>query len=187
MVKNIIVKLFLLIKFDIVIARIQDFNAQLKAKRIGLATHQKLNFIPQGGFDFEIMGPLNKFKIAPTSHIKSGTYIECSGGVEIGQYVHSGRGLTIFSSNHNWRSTEYLPYDSKDILKPVVIGDAVWIGANVTILPGVTIGDAAVIAAGAVVAHDVEFGDVVGGNPAKVIAQRDKELTKQLFAENKLI
>ncbi|HBY86119.1 MAG TPA: acyltransferase [Colwellia sp.] len=174
-------------KIDLLVPRVLNLLAQGKALRIGNATNQKLNFIPQGSFDFEIMGPLNKFKIAPTSHIKSGTYIECSGGVKIGNNVHIGRGLTIFSSNHNWRSTEYLPYDSKDILKPVVIGDAVWIGANVTILPGVIIGDAAVIAAGSVVAHDVDFGAVVGGNPAKVIARRDKELTKRLLAGNKLI
>ena len=102
------------------------FNAQLKAKRIGLATDQTLNFIPQGNFDFEIMGPLNKFRISPTSHIKSGTYIECSGGVDIGAYFHTGRGLTIFSATHNWKSSEAIPYDSKVIIDPVIIKNFVW-------------------------------------------------------------
>jgi acetyltransferase-like isoleucine patch superfamily enzyme len=185
--KNIIFKFFLFIKVDLLVARFQSFIAQLKALRISKITNQQLNFIPQGGFDFEILGPLNKFRIAPTSHIKSGTYIECSGGVEIGSYCHVGRGLTIFSSNHNWRTTACLPYDDVSILKPVLIGNGVWIGANVTILPGVSIGDAAIIAAGAVVADDVELGTVVGGNPAKVIAMRDIELTKQLLNEEKFM
>lgn len=45
----------------------------------------------------------------------------------------------------------------------------VWIGANVTILPGVTVGENAIIAAGAVVSTDVRDNSVVGGIPAKVI------------------
>lgn len=56
--------------------------------------------------------------------------------------------------------------------KPVVIGNDVWIGAYVSILPGVHIGDGAVIAAGAVVTKDVEPYAVVGGVPAKVIKYR---------------
>jgi acetyltransferase-like isoleucine patch superfamily enzyme len=55
------------------------------------------------------------------------------------------------------------------ICKPVKIGNGVWIGANVTILPGVTVGENAVIAAGAVVTKDVPANSIVGGNPARVI------------------
>lgn len=54
---------------------------------------------------------------------------------------------------------------------PVVIGNGVWIGANVTILGGVNIGDGAVVAAGAVVTKDVPAKTLVGGVPAKVIKQ----------------
>lgn len=56
--------------------------------------------------------------------------------------------------------------------REVVIGNDVWIGANVILLPGVKIGDGAVIAAGAVVTKDVEAYAVVGGVPAKVIKYR---------------
>lgn len=56
--------------------------------------------------------------------------------------------------------------------KPVVIGNDVWIGAYVSILPGVNIGDGAVIAAGAVVTKDVKPYAIVGGVPAKVIRYR---------------
>ena len=54
----------------------------------------------------------------------------------------------------------------------VVIGNDVWIGANVTILNGVHIGDGAIVAAGAVVVKDVPAYTVVGGVPAKEIKKR---------------
>ena len=55
------------------------------------------------------------------------------------------------------------------IATPVSIGNDVWIGANVTILPGITIGNNVVIAAGAVVTKDVPDNSLVGGVPAKLI------------------
>lgn len=52
---------------------------------------------------------------------------------------------------------------------PVVIGNDVWIGAHVTVLPGVTIGDNVVVAAGAVVTKDVPSNSIVGGVPARIL------------------
>lgn len=145
----------------------------------------KINFVPQGEGGVRISGDLAKFFIDKTSHLKSNTYIECSGGVRIGKCFHVGRGLTIFSTNHNWRSEIELPYDDIDILKPVIIDDFVWCGANVTILPGVKIGKGAVVAGGSVVARDVPPCMVVGGNPAVIIEQRDKDVFERLFKESK--
>lgn len=56
--------------------------------------------------------------------------------------------------------------------RPVVIGNDVWIGGRVIILPGVKIGDGAIIGAGSVVTKDVSEYDVVAGNPARVIKDR---------------
>jgi phosphonate metabolism protein (transferase hexapeptide repeat family) len=54
----------------------------------------------------------------------------------------------------------------------VVIGNDVWIGHAVIVLPGVTVGDGAVLAAGAVVTKDVAPYTIVGGVPAKQIRER---------------
>jgi len=53
-----------------------------------------------------------------------------------------------------------------------VVGNDVWIGQNVTVLPGVHIGDGAIIAANSVVASDVPAYHIVGGNPCRIIRKR---------------
>ena len=67
---------------------------------------------------------------------------------------------TIGPSNHRW---------GDNTSQTVVIEDGVWIGANVTILPGVTIGRGGIIAAGAVVTKSTEADSVYAGVPAKKI------------------
>ena len=59
--------------------------------------------------------------------------------------------------------------DMPILKKPVKIGDNVWVGARVTILPGVTIGDNVVIAAGSVVTKDCSSSGIYGVIPAKII------------------
>lgn len=53
--------------------------------------------------------------------------------------------------------------------RPISVGDSVWIGGNVTVLPGVTIGDNCVIGAGSVVVKDIPANSIAAGNPCRVI------------------
>ncbi len=63
-----------------------------------------------------------------------------------------------------------------------VVGNDVWFGAGITVMPGVHIGDGAIIAARSVVTKDVAPYAIVGGNPARLIRQRfDDELTDYLL------
>lgn len=56
-------------------------------------------------------------------------------------------------------------------VKPVTIGDDVWVGSGAMILKGVTIGDRAMIGARSVVTRDVPPDTIVAGNPARVVKQ----------------
>jgi phosphonate metabolism protein (transferase hexapeptide repeat family) len=63
----------------------------------------------------------------------------------------------------------------------VVIGNDVWIGHAVIVMPGVKVGDGAVLAAGAVVTRDVAPYTIVGGVPARQIRERfSRETAAQL-------
>ena len=53
--------------------------------------------------------------------------------------------------------------------KPIIVGDNVWIGGNVTVIAGVTIGDNVTIGAGSVVVKDIPSSSIAVGNPCKVI------------------
>lgn len=57
--------------------------------------------------------------------------------------------------------------------KPIVIGDNVWLCANVIVNPGVTIGNNVVVGSGAVVTKDIPDNVLVAGNPAKIVKTLD--------------
>lgn len=104
-------------------------------------------------------------------------YAASQGGITIGSGTIISRNVEIWTGNHNYDSPDLMmiPYDRRMVCRPVEIGENVWIGSRVIILPGVRIGEGVVIGAGAVVAKDVPPCAVIGGNPAKVLKYRDKE------------
>lgn len=58
-----------------------------------------------------------------------------------------------------------------EIALPITVGNDVWIGANVSVLPGVTIGGNTIIGAGSVVNKDIPSGVIAAGNPCRVIRE----------------
>lgn len=109
----------------------------------------------------------------------NGMQITGGGNCKIGDYFHSGQDCLIMTENHNYEGME-IPYDSTYIYKNVEIGDCVWLGSRVIILPGTKIGEGAIIQAGSVVHGDIPECAIVGGNPAKVFKYRDIEHYKNL-------
>lgn len=104
--------------------------------------------------------------------INSGAHIDARGGIKIGDHVMIGPHSVIVSSNHNSASLD-IPMTFLDhVMKPTIIGNDVWIGANTFIAGGVEIGDGAIIGAGAVVTKSVAPYKIVGGCPAKEISDR---------------
>jgi len=137
---------------------------------------------PDVWWNFHLVQP-ERLCIGEGTVLNGECYINAQGGVSIGRYCHVGKGLTVYSSNHNYRSNVLVPYDDMDILKPVSIGDCVWIGANVSVLPGTTIGDGAVIAMGAVVRGAIPAGAIMAGNPARPVGTRDMAVFARLHAQ----
>ena len=87
--------------------------------------------------------------------------------VTIGDDCFIGPNVSIYTACH---STDPVERNSRrELAKPVTIGDNVWIGGSVTILPGVTIGSNVTIGAGSVVVKDIPDGCVAVGNPCRVV------------------
>ena len=98
------------------------------------------------------------------------------GTVTIGKDVMMGPDCIIYTSNHRFDRTD-IPMREQGFYpeEPVVIGDDVWIGGRVIILPGVKIGSHVVVGAGAVVTKDVPDYAIVGGCPAKILKFRQSQ------------
>ena len=104
-------------------------------------------------------------KLGKNVFINSGCRFQDQGGITIDDGALIGHNAVLATLNHNPD-----PEKRNNLLPaPIHIGKKVWLGANVTVLPGVTIGDNAIVAAGAVVTRDVEPNTVVGGVPARLI------------------
>ena len=89
--------------------------------------------------------------------------------VTIGDDCFIGPNVSIYTACH---STDPVERNSRrEWAEPVRIGDNVWIGGSVTILPGVTIGDNVTIGAGSVVVADIPSNSVAVGNPCRVVSR----------------
>ena len=111
--------------------------------------------------------------------------IRGQGKVKIGNNFHSGRGIKVITTFHNFDHGSAIPYDNTSYSRDVIIEDNVWIGDSVIILGGVMIGEGAVIQAGSVVCIDVPAFAVVGGHPAVPFKYRDIEHYNKLKSEGK--
>jgi len=107
-------------------------------------------------------------------HIGAGSCLDLKGKLFIGSGTIIAARLKVHTANHNYESN-MIPYNDEYLVKDVHLGENVWIGADVTILPGVKIGNGCVIGACACVTKDVPDYAVVGGNPAKIIKYRDMD------------
>lgn len=94
--------------------------------------------------------------------ISAHQHVRIGDGCLIGQY-----GIILDCDYHSLEDGD----DHGDV-RPISIGDRVWLGARVIVLKGVTIGSDAVIAAGSVVTHDIPPNAVAAGVPAKVLRMR---------------
>lgn len=112
--------------------------------------------------------------IGSHSHINRNCTIDARGGISIGDNVSISHGVYLMTGGHYPNSKDF-----HGRYLPIHIEDNVWIGVGATILQDVTIGKGAIVSAGAVVTKDVPEYAIVGGVPAKVIGQRNRDLNYQ--------
>lgn len=109
------------------------------------------------------------------SHITIGShcFVNCGltaldvASIAIGDHVQIGPNVQLLTPTHP--VDPLLRRAGWEAADPIVIGDNVWLGGGVIVLPGVTIGDDTVVGAGSVVVHDLPARVVAVGNPARVV------------------
>lgn len=136
------------------------------AKVLKIFTYNSNNFFENNIY----IGKGNNIKIDEHCQINENVFIQ---GAKIGKFVMIAPNVSILNSTHNFDRID-IPMIKQGALKQnnPVIEDDVWLGRNVTVLPGVKIGKGSVVAAGAVVTKDIEQFSIVGGVPAKIIKKR---------------
>ena len=107
--------------------------------------------------------------IGKNFHATRNLTIQCAGKTSIGDDVLIASDVFIIDYNHGMDPTTSSYLENLLEVSEVCIADGVWIGNNVTILPGVHIGKKTVIGAGSVVTKDIPSYSIAVGNPARVV------------------
>jgi len=114
----------------------------------------------------------HKISVGRRVAINVGTYIDGRGGITMGDNILIGPNCVLSSTGHGIESTA-IPMSEQPVqYGHIIIGNDVWMGANVFVKMGVTIHDGCVLAAGSVVTTDVPPYSIYGGVPAKLISKR---------------
>ena len=137
-------------------ARVRELLAQLTGKPVD----ETVTVFPPFYSDFG-----RNITLGNRIFINAGCTFQDQGGVTIGDDSLIGHNVVIATLNHDLAPSRRADMHPAS----VTIGRNVWIGSNVTILPGVTIGDDAVVAAASVVTRDVPAKSVAVGSPARVV------------------
>lgn len=121
----------------------------------------------------------NRCYVGDCEGLKIGKNAQLSSHGRIGKYVSivqnvlMGPEVVIMTIGHAFEDPDRpIQEQGSTELRPVRIGNDVWLGTRVIIMPGVTIGDGSVVGAGAIVTKDIPPLSVAAGNPAKVIRIR---------------
>ena len=85
--------------------------------------------------------------------------------VTFGDHVFIAPNCAFYTAGHPTDARQRR--EGLEYSRPIKVGNNVWIGGNVVVLPGVTIGDNCVIAAGSIVTHDIPANTLAAGNPCR--------------------
>lgn len=106
-------------------------------------------------------------RIGEETFLNHNAYLMDGAPITIGKHCFIGPNCGMYTANHPLVAEER--NQGLEQARPITIGDNVWIGADVTILPGVTIGEGSVIGAKSVVTKDIPPNVIALGNPCRVL------------------
>lgn len=122
------------------------------------------------------------FKLGDDSGIGHNCNFFIGKGITIGKHCRMGINITMLDSpGHPLDPARRIAGEAPDVenVRPITIGDNVWIGTGSAIFPGVNIGDNSVISLGSVVMSDVPPNVVVAGNPARKIMSLEPKVAAE--------
>ncbi|QJA08429.1 sugar O-acetyltransferase [Romboutsia sp. CE17] len=138
--------------------------------------------LPHKGENITILSPFytdygyNCF-IGNETFINHNTYLMDCAPITIGKHCFIGPNCGMYTAIHPIVAKER--NQGLEMAKPITIKDNVWIGGDVTILPGVTIGEGSVIGAKSLVTKDIPANVIAVGNPCRVVRPiTDEDLIK---------
>lgn len=105
--------------------------------------------------------------IGEDTFINHNAYLMDGAKISIGSHCFIGPNCGMYTANHPLLASERNRGLEK--ASPIIIEDDVWIGADVTILPGVRIGKGSVIGAKSVVTKDIPSNVIAAGNPCQIL------------------
>lgn len=141
--------------------------------------------LPHKGENITILSPFctdygyNCF-IGNETFINHNAYLMDCAPITIGKHCFIGPNCGMYTAIHPIVAKER--NQGLEMAKPITIKDNVWIGGDVTILPGVTIGEGSVIGAKSLVTKDIPANVIAVGNPCRVVRPiTDEDLIKPSF------
>jgi maltose O-acetyltransferase len=134
-------------------------------------------FVKKIGKNVDIMGGViimspQRLIVGHDVLINAYSIIGAQKGITIGNYVMLGYHVNLASVSHSYTNPKVPIKYQGEYGAPITIEDDVWIGANVSILPGITVGRGAIVGANSVVTKSIIPYSIVGGVPAKHIKYR---------------
>lgn len=122
--------------------------------------------------DVMIYAQFGTIHIKKNTFIGKGSQIIAKENIEIGEDNLLAAYVIIRDTNHGLKKDQLIN-KQEDTIKPIIIGNDVWIGSHSVITSGSTIANGAVVGANSVVTKEINSYVVVGGVPAKIIKQRE--------------
>ena len=135
----------------------------------------RINVGPRGDLQIGerfVMGDFNQIEVMES--VKIGNNVLIASRVYIGDTNH-GMYKGDIQSNPNES-----PVDRLEVTEPIIIGDNVWIGNGVSILPGVKISSGCIVGANSVVTKSFPQNCIIAGIPARIVRRYDEQSNKWL-------